>query len=42
MRLSSPISINDLRDIIQADFTVKGDPDNVIRGILRYRPKPST
>ena len=33
MRLPSPISINELRDIIRTDFTVKGDPDNVIRGI---------
>ena len=33
MRLSSPISISDLRDIIQVDFAVIGNPDNVIRGI---------
>ena len=33
MRLPTPISISDLRGIIQTDFTVKGDPGNVIRGI---------
>lgn len=33
MRLSTPISISELRDIIHIDFTVKGDASAVIRGI---------
>ena len=33
MKLPSPISINELLDIIQADVTVKGNPSNVIYGI---------
>ena len=33
MRLSTPISISELRDIIQIDFNVKGDASAVIRGI---------
>ena len=33
MRLSTPISISELRDIIQIDFSIKGDASAVIRGI---------
>ena len=33
MKLPSPISINELLDIIQTDITVKGDSSNVIYGI---------